>query len=248
MDDEYPRLVRAVLAPLAEQHDLIYDLALLEPSPEPAWRAFAAVGIGADLLNGYRLPSDIPTDSKRTARKIAKAVTKSYRREAGQRAVVFLAHGLHRFLADSAERHEHPAEARFQSEICALLNEFYPPPPGTEEQLEAAFQAFRVFDGIAEPTTLATAGMHLSYMDQSRTDEEMLEAQQIGATDYYEFSIDLHGLSLAVRESSAELEAKLISPSSMSGEALRAQMLRQRWWADTARLWRERRFVPDEQA
>lgn len=247
MADEFPRLARSVLTPLAEQYDLMYDLALLEPSSESAGRAFAAVAVGADLLSGYRSASDIPTDSKRTARKIAKAVTKSFRRESGRLAVIFLAHGFHRFLADSAERHEQTAEARFQSEICELLNEWYPPPPGTEERLAAAFQGFRVLDGITDPDALSVSGMHFAYMDQDQADEQTREMQQIAATDYYEFMIDLHALSLATGESHSELEEKLILPSSMGYEALTAQQLRQRWWADTAKLWRQQRYVPDEQ-
>ena len=143
--DEYGRLVRSLMTPLAERYGLDYGVEILAfydgidkaagyaeqrgytgpPGTSDAAVAFALVFRGAALLGGYHEPTDMPTTSRRVAKRVSRWMKHSYRTDAGREAAILLAQALGIQLSRVNAINGYTREAETHLKLVDLVQQHY---------------------------------------------------------------------------------------------------------------------------
>jgi hypothetical protein len=243
-------LHRALLAPLADERGLDYEREVLDPGNGPDREAFHCVICGSGLLSAYTYPEGFPSADRRTKRRGAKWMTRSFASEGGRRAAVFLAQALATLLAESVRQAGHEADAERQLAFRRLIQEIYPLDQEALGQLEACRAEYRTFDthevrreimiGVETGTGYHRALRDPSVLDGKSPDEdaEMVELQQRYAGAHLRGMASWTAIEMVLgKERFASIKEKLLRSGGPEYEALTQALVDLQWWNDVAKDW-----------
>lgn len=268
-EEEIGKLYRSLMTPLAERHGLDYAVEALAYSGEvdsATWLAerrgytdlqgtsdariaFALAMCGADLLGGYRERGDIPTGSKRVARRVAKWIERSYRTDAGREAAIFLAQAMGVMMSRVVTVAGHPEAAETHLELVDLVQRHYPLTESMRsELLDEALVEYEVFR-TGEAPDFPRNGYHMALQDGVDPDEELVEMQATFAGQYFRHSAGLSAIRLAIGEKHyVSVRGDLMLPGYPSYESMMHSTGEGSWWGSVAEKWGEigRRYLERE--
>ena len=131
---------REVLTPLASRYGLDYGVEILGHGEDrPEAKAFGFLPAGAALLDLYVEPDDFPAEARRTRRRAAKWLAKSFRTPNAQRAVVLLTHAMGLYLAENMRRAGEQPSADGHLGLLDLVAQHYPAGDPERAELSAAY-------------------------------------------------------------------------------------------------------------
>jgi len=227
-------LLRAVLTPLGERHGLDYNIEMYpegERSLSSEARAYRFLPAGAWLLVLYVEPDDFPATKKRARKRGAKRLSRSFGRESGQRAVIFLTQAMGIYVAEMMRRAGEHDSASAHDELIELVQVHYPLPQEDRASLDTARGRLRRSEisdlGLLEPDDDA--------------DDDLRERRWWGAQDDFRTRMDFEGIRIALGDEEMEALADVLRfpGADISFDAVVRAQADARWWADAAKNWNE---------
>jgi hypothetical protein len=246
-------LRRQLLEPLASQAGVDYDMETLRPGNSPAQLAYGFVSCGADLLLGYSYADGVPSLSRGTRRRVAKAVAGGFASTNARHAAVLLAQALGTYLYEVLHRAGHDTDAHHHLRFRGLVQEHFPLPEELVERLESARAEYRTFEthevrreirvGIEGGTGYHMALLDPAFLDgrDPDSDERMVEAQQRYAGVFLRGQARLTAIELTIGPAVyASVSDHLLAPGRLLGaESFVHEASEQALWSNVADDWRE---------
>lgn len=225
------QLLREVLTPLAHRYAINYDLAMLgEEEERPEVLAFHFLPAGAWLLVLYVEADDFPAEGRRTRRRAAKCLARSFVTPGAQRATILLTHAVGLYVAERLRQAGEEQSAEGHRGLVELVASHYPLGDAERATLDAACGRLR-----RDETALDTL------TGGAEVDGEPPEGRRWAAQDLYRGTVTLEALRLALgdeRFGDIADELTLTRPD-ISFDAVARMRADARWWTDAAGNWNE---------
>lgn len=224
---------RKLLAPLAAQQGLSYELELLSPGNAASQNAFHFVYCGASLLSFFTEPDSFPSEDRKTQRRGAKWMRKGFGDDGGRTAAIFLAQALATFLAETTKSAGHQADSEISLQLRNLIQDIYPLDQDATAQLEECRAEYRtretfevrpdISKGVQGASGYHVALLNRDFLDGMHPEEdpEMVEAQQRHASKYFRGMAGLIALKMVLSDKQfSTIEDDLFPPVGSSFASL----------------------------
>jgi hypothetical protein len=244
---KYGTLIRELLSPLAASVGLDFNAETIRPGNLPVQVAYAFVASGAQLLAAYAEPDQVPSVDKRTSKRVAKAMVRSFGRPEARGAAVFLAQA---FAVDMYEflrfcGHEDSSEVHLG--FRDLIQEHFPLSDELAVRLDATRAEYRtmetheVRDEVRTWVEIGT-GYSRALLGGERDpdeDEELVEIQRSYAGTFLRAHAGLTAIELTIGSRSyAGVQEDLLYPGGPGYAALAFWQVHDAGWVSLGEQWR----------
>lgn len=219
----------------------------LHEAVSPTHRQFAKIVAAAGLLWNYSDPLGFPSHDRRTSRRGAKALSRAFAHEGGQRASIMLAFALGALIQELEETHGRPQGAVTAAiELCAL-GEYWTLRPDEAELLERSRAEFRVLTNHEiDPSALPVNGYHCALLFGDRgdpsEDHDLVRIQRVYASQFMRRAATVGAIEIAVGPAEYSAIAPHIATIpvldiGLSPEEVGARAKDEHWWTEYAHNW-----------
>lgn len=231
MAGQAPKRLREVLTPLADRYGLDYgEEAIGTGRDGPEATAYRFLAAGAWLLVLYVEPDDVPADSRRTRRRVAKRLARNFPMEGAQRAVILLTHAMGIYVAENMRRAGETDSADGHLALVELVADQYPLAAAEQAELTVAYDRLRRRETALDALTPGF-----------RPGDEAAEGRTWAADDLYRGAVTREAFRLALgSEEFAAVAGQLtLARPDASYDGLVRMRQDARWWSDAAQNWSE---------